>query len=65
MCHLGYATSVYATWATRCPDFALRAPLPDTPQEDERTGRDRRAVHLPVQIERRSGRDRRAASALP
>jgi hypothetical protein len=62
VCELGYATTVYNTWAARCLHFTLREPLPDTPQEDERAGRDRRTANVPVRVERRTGRDRRATT---
>ena len=72
VCQQGYPTTLYATWAAHCPAFSLHAPLPDTPQGDERSGHDRRRVSLPVIRERRMNGDRRArrvpdprASTLP
>jgi hypothetical protein len=62
VCSQGYMTTLYSTWATHCPNFTLREPLPDVPQEDERSIPDRRGVRLAVLVERRSGRDRRSAA---
>ncbi|GAC1394924.1 MAG: hypothetical protein NVSMB65_13410 [Chloroflexota bacterium] len=61
-CSRGYTTTLYSTWAADCPDFSLRAALPDEPQGDDRARRERRVAVMPVAIDRRSGRDRRAAS---
>jgi hypothetical protein len=61
-CSQGYMTTLYSTWATHCPNFTLREPLSDLPQEDERSIPDRRFVRLAVLVERRSGRDRRSTA---
>ena len=61
-CARGYTTTLYSTWAAECPDFELRAALPEEPQGDDRTESDRRGYSLPVPRNRRTRTDRRAAS---
>jgi hypothetical protein len=58
-CALGYATTLYSPWAAICPGFSVRAPLPDAPQEDERSRRERRTRGRAVTVERRLRPDRR------
>ncbi len=62
LCNAGYLTTLYSIKAVHCPDFSSLEAIPESPQEDERTGMQRRAdesdeIVLPT--DRRSGDERR------
>jgi hypothetical protein len=63
VCAHGYTTTLYSLRAVTCPAFTVRAPLPDTPQGNERAGEDRRIARRPVLVERRGRSDRRRTPA--
>jgi len=59
LCRAGYSTTVYSIKALYCPDFTSHEALPEDPQEDERSGLDRRNTLARVPIERRGEPGRR------
>ncbi len=60
-CQAGYPTTLYSIKAIHCPDFTSLEALSEEPQEDERTGDERRAEPEPepVPVDRRTGAERR------
>ncbi len=60
LCNAGYLTTLYSIKALHCPDFSSLEVIPEAPQEDERTGLQRRAeLERQIAAERRSGDERR------
>ncbi len=62
LCNAGYLTTLYSIKAVHCPDFSSLEAIPEAPQEDERTGLQRRAElerERQLAAERRSGDERR------
>ena len=62
LCNAGYLTTLYSIKAVHCPDFSSLEAISESPQEDERTGVQRRAAlerQRQIAAERRSGDERR------